>query len=163
MLVGWAADLHARALLLLGKAEAARDWQAARGFLAEARRNVELLGRMTGLLDGPPSPSTCGVKWRSWRSSMRRSCGRSLGPPPTGLTSRRSVSILLSPCPRSSMGTGVERRASNCELGRQLVPAGATAPSGPLLLRRKPSRKAFRDSLQARLLRGRAAAGSKLL
>jgi hypothetical protein len=53
MLVGWAADLHARALLLLGKAEAARDWQAARGFLAEARRNVELLGRMTGLLDGP--------------------------------------------------------------------------------------------------------------
>jgi transposase-like protein len=44
--------LHARTLAILGETEAARDHQTALRAIAEARRNLELLARLTELL-GP--------------------------------------------------------------------------------------------------------------
>jgi transposase len=45
-------DLHARTLAVLGETEAARDHQTALRAISEARRNLELLARLTELL-GP--------------------------------------------------------------------------------------------------------------
>jgi hypothetical protein len=109
-LLDWLTGLHDKTLLGIARTEAKADWGAMRGFIREARANIELLGRLAGIID--PAPSTF-IDARRQTAVLaarcrRRSCGRSRGPP-RGLTSRRSVSSLLSPCPRSSMGTGVER------------------------------------------------------
>jgi hypothetical protein len=53
-LTAWAASLQRKTLTLLAKAEAAGDLTNARGFVAEARKNLELLGRVAGVLDASP-------------------------------------------------------------------------------------------------------------
>jgi hypothetical protein len=53
-LVQWVGGLHQKTLVLLEKAERARDWNAARGLIREGRENLELLGRLAGVIDPQP-------------------------------------------------------------------------------------------------------------
>ncbi len=48
-LIGWGQHLHARTLTLLERAETLDDLANARGLTAEARKNLELLGRFAGV------------------------------------------------------------------------------------------------------------------
>jgi hypothetical protein len=50
-LVGWSYALQQRTLALLLRAEREGDLANARGLIAEARKNLELLGRLAGVLD----------------------------------------------------------------------------------------------------------------
>jgi transposase-like protein len=50
-LTAWVAGLQTKTLQLLERAEQARDLTNARGFIGEARRNLELLGRVAGILE----------------------------------------------------------------------------------------------------------------
>jgi hypothetical protein len=52
-LTDWAGSLQFKTLRLLARAEELDDLASARGLIAEARRNLELLGRLSGVLDGP--------------------------------------------------------------------------------------------------------------
>ena len=52
-LAAWVLGLNDRVLVALAKTEQARDWQAFRGLVREARENVALLGRLAGVLDAP--------------------------------------------------------------------------------------------------------------
>jgi hypothetical protein len=52
-LTGWMMGLQGKTIRLLARAETEGDLSNARGFIAEARKNVELLGRLRGALDGP--------------------------------------------------------------------------------------------------------------
>lgn len=54
-------DLHRRTLALLTQAEAASDRPSAARLIGEARRNLELVGRLTGELDGPTAPQSGSV------------------------------------------------------------------------------------------------------
>ena len=49
-------DLQVRTLKLLDQAEQASDRPNAARLIGEARRNLELVGRLTGELDGPTAP-----------------------------------------------------------------------------------------------------------
>jgi hypothetical protein len=50
-LTGWVGNLQLRMLRLLERAEGEGDLAAARGLIGEARRNLELLARVAGILD----------------------------------------------------------------------------------------------------------------
>jgi hypothetical protein len=51
-LVAWAGGLQGKTLRLLARAEELDDLANARGLIAEARRNLELLGQLGGIIDG---------------------------------------------------------------------------------------------------------------
>ena len=55
-LLDWLTGLHDKTLLGIARTEAKADWGAMRGFIREARANIELLARLAGILD--PAPST---------------------------------------------------------------------------------------------------------
>lgn len=52
-LVEWTHHLHAKTLVILARADQLDDLQAAARLVGEARRNLELLGRIAGVLEGP--------------------------------------------------------------------------------------------------------------
>lgn len=52
-LVAWAHALQMKTLSILERAEQLDDLTNARGLIQEARRNLELLGRLSGVLEGP--------------------------------------------------------------------------------------------------------------
>ena len=52
-LITWVHVLHARTLRMLAQAEHAADRNNGRGLIAEARKNLELLARIAGVLDPP--------------------------------------------------------------------------------------------------------------
>ena len=52
-LISWTHTLHLRTLVILERAEQLDDLQAAPRLIQEARRNLELLGRLAGVLEGP--------------------------------------------------------------------------------------------------------------
>lgn len=54
-LLSWLTGLHDKTLLGVVRTEQARDWAAMRGFIREARANIELLGRLAGVIDPAPS------------------------------------------------------------------------------------------------------------
>ena len=55
-LLDWLTGLHDKTLMGIARTEAKADWGAMRGFIREARANIELLGRLAGIID--PAPST---------------------------------------------------------------------------------------------------------
>jgi hypothetical protein len=55
-LLSWLIGLHDKTLLGIARTEARHEWGAMRGFVREARLNIELLARLAGILD--PMPST---------------------------------------------------------------------------------------------------------
>jgi hypothetical protein len=56
-LIGWVAWLKTRTIAFLDQAEGERDLTNGRGFIGEARRNLELLGRVAGFLEPNASVS----------------------------------------------------------------------------------------------------------
>jgi hypothetical protein len=52
-LQGWIGNLQITTLRLLNRAEEANDLPSARGLIREARENIALIGRASGLLEQP--------------------------------------------------------------------------------------------------------------
>lgn len=51
----WMLGLHEQTLLALTRTKLAEDWPAVRAFIAEGRKNLELIGRLVGVLEQGPA------------------------------------------------------------------------------------------------------------
>ena len=67
-MIDWTQTLHAKTLVILERAESLDDLGNARGLIAEPRKNLELLGRLAGVLD----PTTVNVDARRQYAILAR-------------------------------------------------------------------------------------------